>query len=662
MMKKISAFLLVLLCAGSIGAFAQGVSKYGDIPMADLEMKEYPLDKSAAAVVLFDCAKSTMSYNSYFETTIERHTRIKILKISGFDYADVELPFVLGQTQIQKLKATSYYLENGQIVKQDVDEKDMFTEKVTGQNRNIKFAFPNIRKGSVIEFSYKETYPGVGIRTWYFQRNIPVRWSQHSAEIPEMFSVKTDVTGEQFLDSRADEKKDCYLAGIPMISTTRHIAMKNLKAYTKEIGTINSRRYKAKVEYDFLSFTINGQSRDLSETYPKMAKRLAESEFFGKFMNNKGYIVEKTKDLTKDITDPIEKAKAIYKWVSSTFKYNDEDGIYPEQDISDVWEDQEGNLAEINMLLITMLRVTGLDANPLIFGSRAMNRMGSIYPDMGNMDYIIAYFKYQDKEYFLDASDKFLQFGSLPYIALVPEAYLIKADNPRWITLTPNQEKSAENTILNLQIEKDGSLTGDLMKGYAGYVGLNVRRSINKIGKEEYLKDLKKSYGYWDVLSYELKDFDNPEKQLAEIVKVKINYETQASGKYLYISPMLFKRSEENPYIQETRTYPIDLLYNYKESYQVRLAVPQDYKVLEMPKPQTVKLPDNTAAFTYNAMLDSVNNMLIITSVLRFDKMQYSSDVYPLLRTLYNYMIGKHAEPLVFIRKDAVTPNTSKNQ
>src|SRR5258708_27816063 len=101
-MRKI---LFLLLFAASFVLKAQKPpEKFGDIPMEDMNMKVYPLDSSASAVVLFDYGVAYLSYtindvNLYFE----RHTRIKILKKEGLGQADISVQLFQPASSQEKL-------------------------------------------------------------------------------------------------------------------------------------------------------------------------------------------------------------------------------------------------------------------------------------------------------------------------------------------------------------------------------------------------------------------------------------------------------------------------------------------------------------------------------------------------------------------------------
>src|SRR6266702_5313643 len=85
-MKK--SLLIVFLISSLVVSGQKRPAKFGDIPMEDMTMKAYPLDSSAAAVVLFDFGVSYVTSQPQgsrivYSWNFERHTRIKILKKEG---------------------------------------------------------------------------------------------------------------------------------------------------------------------------------------------------------------------------------------------------------------------------------------------------------------------------------------------------------------------------------------------------------------------------------------------------------------------------------------------------------------------------------------------------------------------------------------------------
>jgi len=123
-------FLLVLgLFCFSVNVKAQLQKfEFGKIDKKDLEMSIYPLDSSADAVYLVNYGNVNFNEGD-LSMYIIHHVRIKILSKSGFDKADIELNYIKGVGNIQKLKAATYNLKDGKIVASSISKKAWVSEK-----------------------------------------------------------------------------------------------------------------------------------------------------------------------------------------------------------------------------------------------------------------------------------------------------------------------------------------------------------------------------------------------------------------------------------------------------------------------------------------------------------------------------------------------------
>ena len=60
--------------------------------------------------------------------------------------------------------------------------------------------------------------------------------------------------------------------------------------------------------------------------------------------------------LLEGITDPIKKIALIFNHVKAKVKWNDYHGIYTSDGVKKAYKDHVGNVAEINLMLTSMLR------------------------------------------------------------------------------------------------------------------------------------------------------------------------------------------------------------------------------------------------------------------------------------------------------------------
>lgn len=176
-MKIATITCLLIICLTFTATAQKDQPAFGKIDKADLEMKDCDFDKGAEALVLIDYGntyydRGTEGY-SLFKTIYERRTRIKILKEKGIEQANIEIPYYThnNEERILRLKAKTYNLdETGKIVSSEVKKSSIYTKKIDGFYSKMIIAFPEVKPGSVIEYSYameRETMSN--LRNWYFQ-------------------------------------------------------------------------------------------------------------------------------------------------------------------------------------------------------------------------------------------------------------------------------------------------------------------------------------------------------------------------------------------------------------------------------------------------------------------------------------------------------------
>jgi hypothetical protein len=179
--------------------------KFGQLEPQDRTAAPFAADSAAAAVVLCDYGHARLKgQGAGFQVVFERVTRIKILSAAGFEHATVAIPLYYSGSdwkKITNLRGFTYNLVNGATEKTHFEPTGAFLEKRTPTENVQKFTMPNVRVGSVIEFAYTQTSDNLyTFQVWYFQREIPVRWSEYRVSIPTFYKYKIIYQGNQPFD------------------------------------------------------------------------------------------------------------------------------------------------------------------------------------------------------------------------------------------------------------------------------------------------------------------------------------------------------------------------------------------------------------------------------------------------------------------------------
>ena len=179
------AFILILLFVKhSIGQPAP--VKWGKYSQEEIRMSFGNYDKEAAAIVL--CEYGTIKFSGSF-ITISKHVRIKILDENGLSFADVTLPYWYKDNleEITTLKAqTANFNVSGKPQIDKVSNNQIFNADIDENWKAKKFTFPNVKKGSIIEYDYATISKNFTfLDDWIFQNAIPILHSELRVMIPE---------------------------------------------------------------------------------------------------------------------------------------------------------------------------------------------------------------------------------------------------------------------------------------------------------------------------------------------------------------------------------------------------------------------------------------------------------------------------------------------
>lgn len=661
-MKITILFLLnVVLLASTALAFPyndQVRMKFGKLDMEELTMSSYAQDTGAAAVVLADVGRTYFTYNSSkddFDIIFEQHCRIKILKNSGYDAANIEIPvyhYGTAKESVSGLKAVTYNLVNGKMTETKLERKNIFDEKQSENWDKVKFTMPNIAVGSVFEFTYRIVSNIWMIRGWEFQRDIPVAWSEYEVSVPEYYDfLKIGQGYEPFYknSSRTESASISYLNGgrTEALLYTNYItywSAKDLPGLANEKFIATPDDFATKVEFQIATIKLPGDLvRNIFADWPEVQKKFLEEEKFGSQINRSGFMKEELAAETSDCADDLCKAHKVYEFIRRNMQWNERSSMYCETNVRKAFTDRVGNSAEINLALVAALREADLQADPVILSERSHGRVHPIHPLLHRFNYVIAAVRIGGKDVLLDATDKFVVFGQLPARCLNYQGRMISKDNSRWINLQ-NLGQSISMTTAELTLGGDGTFEGKVSFSSNGYQAVNERKALFH-SEEDHVKRLKDEKKNWEIANYRFENKEDLNKSLLCEYDVRIAESAQAAGDLIFIDPMLTEGLGENPFKQEKRKLPIDLNYPTSKICNFTINLPEGYEIDELPKPLMLSLPDNSGSFSFS--ISQNGTKLTIMSNYHVKKTFYMPEFFQSLKEFHNLIVAKHAEQIV---------------
>lgn len=664
MSKVLISFLFCL--GAALGVSGQGHSfGYGEIAVRDLNMTVYAKDSSASAVVLREFGEAYLDGQVYEADKIifEYHALIKVLTTEGLDEADFIIPLTEYNGKEETLKsvsATSYNLIDNKIVATHLEQRNIFTEKVEN-NRLVlkKFAVPNVKVGSIIEVQYLLESPWVfNFRTWMFQRNIPKVRSEFWATYPANYEYNITLRGYHNLDvNESNILRLCVgtLSGLTASPGAdclqRKFAMNDVPGFRDEEHMTARSNFISAIYFELAVYKgFDGTTKRFAREWKDVDLELRRDEDFGGQIRKARAIVKEDVDrITTGITDPLLKAKKIFGYMQSSLTWNRRYG-YHAPGVKKAYEDKKGNVGDINLLLLAALQYAGLNAEPVLLSTRAHGLPAKVYPVLTTFDYVLVVVEINNQNYFLDATEPYFVFGMLPERCINGQGRVMPSKDSYWIDLNPTH-KDRQTFMLNLKLEKDGTIAGSIQNNYSGYAGMHMRRKIlSHVTRDDYVNEVKQEIGDdAEIEKYEVKGLDNPDAALIEIFNVRIRLFEDLNQLPLLLNPFFVGKIESNPFKAKERLYPVDFGAPLEETVVLTLEYPEHLKISELPAPVAIALPGGGGRYLQE--MKNQGNKLTMSSVLTIAKTVYTSEEYHFLKELYSRLIAVQNTDIVFEKK-----------
>jgi hypothetical protein len=329
-------------------------------------------------------------------------------------------------------------------------------------------------------------------------------------------------------------------------------------------------------------------------------------------------------------------------------KWNGDYSLYAEENLQKVLEKGIGDSGDINLMLVSLLRELGYEANPVILSTRNHGKVSTDFALLNHFNYVIAQVWVNGKDMLLDATEDFLSLGTLPQRCLNKQGWLIHPKNARWVTLTPNA-KYGKYVGFNMAIGENQEMKGKVEIAYMGYAASDFRKELAQTSKEEYLKNYQKKFITWQDPKLEISNVEDLESAVKIDCQTTINESYTMAGNRIYLQPLLGAGMTANPFKLKERNYPIDFAYPTEESVMVSYTLPKGYEVEELPTNDALSLPENGGKFYFE--IKQEGEQLKITSRVQVRKTVFEAESYPLIRVFYDRVVSKHAEQIILRKK-----------
>lgn len=357
-----------------------------------------------------------------------------------------------------------------------------------------------------------------------------------------------------------------------------------------------------------------------------------------------------------------EKAKLIYDYIISTINYSSisfrQSGLIP-QNASKTITTKLGDCKDLSTLFVSLANKVGLKTNLVLMSTRNNGKKSVVLPSFFFNHCIVSYFDDKDKRCYLELTDRYIPFRSIPSNYFQAACLIIPAKNQntevsnlfsleiknKTLDIARNKTSISihgNNLVVNSRSVKNGFLSEDYRSEYS-----NLSKTKSEEKMQQTLSRKFDNGAKLKSISFELIN------QNVDSVIVKTQFElnnqvNKIGDNNAFKLPFMDVIFNNTPFDPETRKYEFEY-YSYENAdmYETEMDIelPAGAIITSLPKPIVLNFKKLTYSFAATKM---PNNHVRIIRKMQTDRSNISSSDYPEFRKFAMKVIEKEAEYITY--------------
>jgi len=631
------SFALFGVLLFTVGTVVSVTASVGFQPASpdELKMTSEPKAPGAPAVILY---RQVDRDDNGHTTHEDNYVRIKILTEEGRKYADVELEYLKGRTNIGGIKARTIR-PDGTIANFDGKVFDKTIVKAKGVKYLAKtFTLPDVQVGSIIEYSYSIDFAEYYLfdTHWILSNDLfakhakfslkpysggqwNVRWTWHllpeGTEPPKEgpdHIIRLEISNipafrtEDYMPP-ADELR----SRVDFIYSEEFIDLKNPDKYWHNVG----KKWNGSLE----SFV--GKRKAMEEAVaqivsPSDSQEVKLQKIYARVqqLRNTSYEIEKTEQEQKR-----EKQKDA-------------------SNVEDLWKLGYGNATDLTWLFLGLARAAGFEAYGVWVSDRQNYFFNPAILDSQRLDQNVVLVKLNGNDLYFDPGAAFIPFGMLPWSETGVQGLKLDKDGGAWVTtVMPESSTSKITRTANLKLMPDsGGLEGKLTVSYTGLEASRRRREErheDEAAHKKFLEDEVREFvpSAVDVELTNKPDWASSSTALVAEFDLKVPGWVSGAGRRALMPVGLFGAAEKHLFDHAERVHPIYFDFLFQTVDDITIGLPDGWKVTTMPDQHT----DDGTVISFNTKSSLENNKLHLSRVLDVNTPLLDQKYYGALRKLF---------------------------
>jgi hypothetical protein len=518
------------------------------------------------------------------QTVEEQYLRIKIFTDRGREiYGTVDIPYV-GSSRISDVAARTVKAD-GRIV--ELNKRDIHTRTIAKASglklRAFSFAVPNLDRGDIVEYRWRETYPDslASYLRLPFSREIPVHVVNYYVRPLSVAGLKMQAQSFNASFPAAEQQRD----GSTLVSLADVPAMAEERFAVPEY----ERKPWMFIYYTFTEPPVTAEQfrrefgKELHSQYSKAVKvdvdiRIAARKALAGATSDNDKVYALLQLVRERVTRvDVDTATDAERRMAKENKHS-----------ADTLKRGYGTGEDVTVLFTALARAAGLDAHIAAVPRRDDLFVGDGHRSAYFMPGRVVAIRTATGWQFVEPANRYSAAGALRWQyewqrALIPQEHTpIFVETP---IATPGQ--SVKRRVATLRLLEDGTLDGDMsltFTGHWGQVFKNEEDGDAPADREKAFKDLMaERLPGAEITNITIENVTDPSKPYMSKCHVRIPGYAQRTGSRLFVSPAIFQRGLGPTFPDRRRQSDIYFQYAWTEDDNVTITVPERF-VLEAPE------------------------------------------------------------------------------
>lgn len=649
-------FGVLLFAAGATSASPADEAPQWLQQAATLKVPTY--DKEVTAVVLRH--EQSLVLNSEGKLTTTTLYAVRILAREGRGYADAAEIYLTQSGKINEMRA--WLIRPSGVVKKYgkddtadriLDPNDIYNEY---RVREID-ATDDAETGAVFGYeASSEERPLFYQDIWRFQSRLPTLHSRYSLSLPSSWRASSLTFNH--------EKVEPMVSGSTYVWELRDLAPIKFEPASPKINNLVPR---VAINY-FLSDSGVSSTSKAFENWTQVSRWATDLHDPQAIPDER--VAAKARELTANSKTDLEKIQAIGRFVQNLQYISIDIGIgrgngYRPHAASQVLAKAYGDCKDKANLMRSMLRSINITAYPVAIYSGDAEHVREEWASPYQFNHCIIAIKVGDdvisptvitdaklgRLLIFDATDSNTMVGDLPEDEQGSFALVIAGDAGQLMRM-PTLPADASSIIRQAEVvmASDGTITATVREKANGQVAADFRRQFRGLSSAEYLKVIEG----WvtngatgaKVSRVDPKDSNESGRFDLAVDFTALNYAQLMQNRLLVFKPAIVSRREMLSLTDAARKHPV-VLDARNVSETVRVKLPQDFEVDELPDPMKLDAPFGS----YNTTYAVKDGELIFTRTLAQRAGTIPVAQYASVRSFFERIRAAEQSPVVLARK-----------